>query len=95
VLHDRFDRSPGVSAISLEHQCPSHDQFTQLVANHQNVPAEFQEHLKSCQKCRRDWLDYQRDREMRRFQSISAWLLGAVLATMVLIEIYRSCHASH
>jgi len=95
VLHDRFDRFPGVSAISLEDQCPSHDQFTKLVANKHNVPEEFQEHLKTCQKCRRDWLDYRRDHDMQHFQRISAWLLGAVLATMVLIEIYRSCRASH
>ena len=67
----------------------------EMAAHPETLTDQFQEHLKSCQNCRRDWPDYQRDHEMRRFQRLSAWLLGAVLATMVLVEIFRSFHASH
>lgn len=72
-------------------QCPSDKMVRALAAGKVDDEA-VKQHIEKCELCNREFHDHARDLEWNRFLSLSTYGSYVVLAVLIAMAVFRSCH---
>jgi hypothetical protein len=78
-------------ALPDRSQCPP-DEMVRAVAAGKLDDEAVKQHIEKCELCNREFHDHARDLEWNRFLSRSTYGSYVVVAVLIAMAVFRSCH---